>query len=139
MSMTNMTGRLDRMISAVVSVCVRVCADLGDQLQVVDVVLLGDDQLVDVALPLSLHGTQHVQQVEVSAPCSTKVTHSSNTIKTYSTKYHQRHTYLSSHSITNIGPQKTASLAVCLQTAAKTVGFKPPTKCLMSPKLGTKG
>lgn len=43
-------------------------ADLCDELQIVDVVLLSDDQLVDVSLPLPLHGTQHVQQMEVSAP-----------------------------------------------------------------------
>lgn len=41
---------------------------LCDELQIVDVVLLGDDQLVDVSLPLPLHGAQHVQQVQVSAP-----------------------------------------------------------------------
>lgn len=44
------------------------CVYLRDELQVVDVVLLGDDQLVDVALPLPLHGAQHVQQMQVSAP-----------------------------------------------------------------------
>jgi len=44
------------------------CVYLGDELQVVDVVLLGDDELVDVALPLPLRGAQHVQQVEVGAP-----------------------------------------------------------------------
>lgn len=52
----------------VVSMYICLCVHLCDELQVVDVVLLGDDQLVDVALPLPLHGTQHVQQVEVSAP-----------------------------------------------------------------------
>lgn len=41
---------------------------LCDELQIVDVVLLGDDQLVDVPLPLPLHGAQHVQQVQVSTP-----------------------------------------------------------------------
>lgn len=51
------------------------CADLGDELQVVDVVLLGDDQLVDVSLPLPLHGTQHVEQVEVGAPWNTDIKH----------------------------------------------------------------
>lgn len=45
-----------------------VCVYLCDELQVVDVVLLGDDQLVDVPLPLPLHGAQHVQQMQVSAP-----------------------------------------------------------------------
>lgn len=50
------------------SACTCLYVHLCDELQVVDVVLLGDDQLVDVALPLPLHGTQHVQQVEVSAP-----------------------------------------------------------------------
>lgn len=44
------------------------CVYLRDELQVVDVVLLGDDQLVDVPLPLPLHGAQHVQQMQVSAP-----------------------------------------------------------------------
>lgn len=46
----------------------RLCVYLGDELQIVDVVLLGDDQLMDVALPLPLHRTQHVQQVEVGTP-----------------------------------------------------------------------
>lgn len=41
---------------------------LCDELQVVDVVLLCDDELVDVTLPLPLHGTQHVQQMEVRTP-----------------------------------------------------------------------
>lgn len=45
-----------------------VCVHLCDELQVVDIVLLCDDELVDVALSLPLHGTQHVQQMEVSAP-----------------------------------------------------------------------
>lgn len=44
------------------------CVHLGDELQVVDIVLLCDDELMDVALPLPLHGTQHVQQMEVSTP-----------------------------------------------------------------------
>lgn len=52
-----------------------VWVDLCDELQVVDVVLLGDDELVDVSLPLPLHGAQHVQQVEVSAPWNTNITH----------------------------------------------------------------
>lgn len=46
----------------------RVRVYLRDELQVIDVVLLGDDQLVDVSLPLPLHGAQHVQQMQVSAP-----------------------------------------------------------------------
>lgn len=44
------------------------CVHLRDELQVVDVVLLCDDELVDVALSLPLHRTQHVQQMEVSTP-----------------------------------------------------------------------
>lgn len=57
--------------ASVTVVCVCVCADLCDQLQVVNVVLLCDDELVDVALPLPLHGAQHVQQMEVSTPWNT--------------------------------------------------------------------
>lgn len=45
---------------------------LCHQLQVVDVVLLGDDELVDVALPLPLRGRQHVQEVQVCTPCKTQ-------------------------------------------------------------------
>jgi hypothetical protein len=41
---------------------------LCDELQIVDVVLLCDNEFMCVALPLPLHGAQHVQQVEVSAP-----------------------------------------------------------------------
>ena len=51
--------------------CVGPDVYLRDQLQVVDVVLLSEDELVSVALPLPLLGTQHVEQVQVSTPCNT--------------------------------------------------------------------
>lgn len=50
----------------------RLCPHLCHQLQVVDIVLLGDNELVDVALPLPLGGGQHVQQVQVCTPCKTQ-------------------------------------------------------------------
>lgn len=54
--------------------CPEALPHLCHQLQVVHVVLLGDDELVDVALPLPLGGGQHVQQVQVSTPCKTQPT-----------------------------------------------------------------